>query len=108
MGVAAVDAPETVVKRRGRPPGSKTKAAEPTPEDSAPVQDIEEVPELTPEPLAPAAPVVMKKKAPPRVPRASTPAPPSAGDIADALLSAWEGRKGQRGPGRAALYSSWM
>ena len=126
--VPPADVPVPPAKRRGRPPGSKTKRVELPPDSAAPVQDIEDmaeepprsarVPERTPEPVAHVTPVVMKRKPPQRAQqdsravarsasRANTPAP-NAGEIADALLNAWEGRRGQQRPGRAALYSSWL
>ena len=118
------EAPEK--RKPGRPKGSKSRKA-PEPEvQEAPAQEPEvpeapapEVPEATPEAPeeegnsspVPKTPVVMKTRKPRAAATpaavAATPAP-NAGEIADALLLAWEGRRSGVREAKKALYSSWM
>ena len=116
-----VDAPEK--RKPGRPKGSKSrKAKEPeaqepeAPEPEVPEAPVPEAPETTPEAPeeegnsspVPKTPVVMKTRKPRAVATPAAAAPPNAGEIADALLSAWEGRRSGGREAKKALYSSWM
>ena len=121
-------------RARGRPKGARNKAKE-TPQKQIEVDDPEEAHEETeateeaPDALlgtesqealgkTPTAPVVMKRVSRAKTlsidtptkttSRQTTPAP-DAGQIADALLKAWESRRGpDRREQQRAMYSSWL
>ena len=115
-------------KKRGRPPGSKNRPRQPPPQEEEEEEEEEaqsaEEEDSEPEEAAelprtalppPAKPVRMTppraakepKRQKSRQPRANTPHP-TAGEIAEAMLSQMSARTYNRSMQRQALYSSWM